>query len=294
MAKWLPVFLLALFAVLPLAACSSEEPEEKVLSFSAIPDEKDATKFEEKFGKVAAYLEKQLGVKVKYVHATTYADSVEQFKNGNIQMAWFGGLTGVQAVKAVPGARAIAYGKEDPNYFSYFIANAATGLERGDDYPAAIKGKKFTFGSAQSTSGRLMPESFIRANNGDVDPKDYFGGLNFSGSHDKTCELVAAGEWEVGAVSYTTYDKLVKDGKLDPKVCKVIWKSPTYADYNFTAHPMLEEMFGKGFVDKLQKALIDMKDPELLAAIGRSGLIKASNADFKKIEETAAKLGFLD
>jgi phosphonate transport system substrate-binding protein len=259
------------------------------LRFSAIPDD-NTTELMQKFGPVAASLSKTLGVPVEYVPSADYAASVEMFKNGDIHLAWFGGLTGVQARQAVPGAHAIVQGVEDPQYFSYFIANASTGLTRSDDFPLGIAALKFTFGSPQSTSGRLMPEHFIRENSG-VAPAEFFTQeFGFSGSHDKTIELVASGTFEVGAVNYKTYDDWVAEGKVDPNVCRIIWKSPTYADYNFTAHPEIETIFGGGFTAKLQKAFLDMKDPALLDAFRRSGFVEAKDAEFDGILAVARAL----
>ena len=280
--------------LLPLlvAGCGGAEPETPVLKFSAIPDE-DVTGFVQKFQPVAAYLSARLGVPVEYQHSESYAASVETFKRGEILLAWFGGLTGVQARHLVPGAHAIAQGVEDPRYFSYFIANTDAGLERSDAFPAAAKGLTLAFGSESSTSGRLMPEHFIRENT-QQGPREFFGNVVFSGNHDKTVEWVESGQAQLGAVSYKVYDARVAAGKSDPDVVEVIWKTPVYADYNFTAHPDLEKTFGAGFTEKLQQALLDMQDENLLAAFKRSGFIAAKDEDFAAIQDVAVALGFLD
>jgi phosphonate transport system substrate-binding protein len=284
--------LVALAGVLAGAfACEAERAKPAPLRFSAIPDQ-DETRLREKFTPVAAYLSDALGVPVEYVHATKYSDSVDLFKNGDIQLAWFGGLTGVQARHAVAGARAIAQGAEDPEFYSYFIAHASTGIERSGDYPVAIAGKKFTFGSMGSTSGRLMPESFIRENTGKA-PSDVFSAVSFSGSHDKTAELIESGQFAVGALNYQVYDRRVAEGTTDPRVVKVIWKTPVYADYNFTAHPDLETTYGAGFTDRLQAVLIAMSDPGLLSSFPRSALIAAENSDFDAIHKLALQLDFI-
>jgi len=232
-------------------------------------------------------------VPVKYVHATRYSASVEMFKNGDVLLAWFGGLTGVQARAAVPGSRAIAQGVEDPKYHSYFIAHKDAGLTRSKRFPAGLAGKSFTFGSKSSTSGRLMPEHFIRTFGGKA-PAAFLGTPpRFSGSHDLTCEQVEQGVVQAGAVSYTTYDRRVKAGTTDPKTCLIIWQTPDYPDYNFTAHPRLDEIYGDGFTDKLQKVLIAMQDPALLGGFQRSGMIAARNEDFAPIEALAKTLNLL-
>jgi phosphonate transport system substrate-binding protein len=265
----------------------------KPLKFTAIPDH-DATELKQKYDPVARYLSDRLGIHVEYVPAVDYQASVEMFKNGDVQLAWFGGLTGVQARRAVPGARAIVQGIEDPKYYSYFIANASTGLERSDDFPLEIASLPFTFGSESSTSGRLMPEYFIREHTGKSPAEFFEKPYGFSGSHPKTAELVADGTTiKAGVLNYKTYDTMVADGKIDPRTCRIIWQTPPYADYNFTAHPDIDSTFGAGTIDRIQKVLVDMTDPRLLAAFQRADLIEASNEEFAGIEAVAAQLGMI-
>jgi phosphonate transport system substrate-binding protein len=290
---WPLLLVLLACAALP-AACAGESRAEEALVFTAIPDD-NASALSARFQPLAEHLSAELGVPVRYLPTSSYAASVEAFKNGDVQLAWFGGLTGAQARGAVTGARAIAQGAVDPHFKSYFIANAATGIEPGDAFPQDLEGRTFTFGSADSTSGRLMPEHFLRLHTG-RSPRELFGReSSFSGSHDKTAALVQAGTFEAGALNYKTYDRLVAEGAIDPAVVRVVWTTPEYADYNWTAHPSLDQRFGAGFTDRLQDALVAIDDPELLAAVDRAeGLIPASNEDFLSIAELARDLGFLE
>lgn len=280
---------LLLTLVAMLTGCGEAE---KVFRFTAIPDQ-NTTMLKQKFDPVAAYLADELGVKVEYVPANDYPASVEMFKNGEIQMAWFGGLTGVQARHAVKGARAIVQGDTDPTFLSYFIAHRDSGLEPSDGFPTGIAEKRFTFGSASSTSGRLMPEFFLIEATGKTAQQFFATAPGFSGSHDKTAELVESGAYEAGVLNYQVYDRRVREGKTDPDLCRIIWKTPTYADYNITVHPAVEKMFGERFVEKVQAALVEMKNEKLLAAFGRKRLIPARNEDFDGIVEVARKLELL-
>ena len=296
---------LILSTCLLLAACGGDKSgggsgggdAKPTLTFSAIPGEED-TKLTEKFSKFGDYLGEKLGVKVEYRPSASYGASVKMFEKGEIQLAWFGGLTGVQARHKVAGAEAIAQGAEDPNYFSYFVANADAGItpsEDQDTFPSGLEGKTFTFGSERSTSGLLMPQHFIQKFTGKT-PKELFGSEpQFSKKHNLTAKWVESGKVQVGAMSYKTYDKMVKKGEIDPKKCVVIWKTPYYADYNFTAHPKLNEMYGDGFVAKLKAAILAYDDKDVLEnGFQRSKMISAENPDFAKIKELADKLGFLD
>ena len=115
--------------------------------------------------------------------------------------------------------------------------------------------------------------------------------MGFSGSHDKTVALVESGRYQAGVVNYKVYDRRVAEGTTDPEVVKVIWRTPFYADYNFTAHPDLETVFGAGFTDRLQQALIGITDAELLSALPREALIPAHNDEFEGIAAVARELG---
>ncbi len=284
--------LLTIVAVCFFSAGTAMAEEQAVLKFSAIPDQ-NTTELKEKFQPLADYLTEKLGVPTEYVPSSDYQASVEMFKNGDIQLAWFGGLTGVQARLAVPGAEAIAQGESDPQYYSYFIAHKDTGLQRSEEFPAGIADFSFTFGSRSSTSGRLMPEFFIRENT-KKSPEEFFSKpVGFSGSHDKTVELVESGQYQVGAVNYGVYDERVSSGTSDPETVKIIWQTPRYADYNWTAHPVLEKRYGKGFTEKVQQALVSITDEKLLSAMLRKKLIPAKSEEFDGIEEVARALNMV-
>lgn len=276
---------------------SASEGSETTFYISAIPDEK-ITDQKAKFDKVAEYITAQLSVPAEFVFSKDYADAVTKFKNGEVHLVWFGGLSGVQARMAVEGAEAIAQGKADPKYKSYIIANKSTGLAEAAEFPAAIKDMKFTFGSPGSTSGRLMPTYFIMQNNGGVDVDEWFTekpGFQMSGGHVATANAVADGTYQIGAINYKTYDSLVAD---DPKIAEntvKIWTTPDYADYNFTIHPDVETAFGDGFVGKVQAALIAAPaGSDVLKAINREAIIAAKSEDFDGIKATAVEVGLIE
>ena len=261
------------------------------LTFTAIPDQ-DTTRLQNRFGKIAEYLTEKLGITVQYIPVKSYSASVQAFKNNEVQLAWFGGLSGVQARIAVPESVAIAQGAEDPDFISYFIANTSTGLSFSEKFPHAIKDKTFTFGSKGSTSGRLMPEYFIREAYG-MAPREIFKRVGFSGDHSKTLALVQAGSYEVGAMNYKVWRKEVDAGKVDPNKVQVIWRTPGYPDYNWTIRGDVEETYGKGFIKKVQQAIIDITDPTILAAFPRSSFIAADNSMYQSILDTAIEVGII-
>ena len=272
---------------------SSPALAEPMLYFTAIPDE-DETSLEKRFSKVADYLESKLDVPVRFVPVKSYAASVTTFRNNQVQLAWFGGLSGVRAREAVPGSQAIAQGAEDQKFRSYFIAHKSTGIEPSEGkLPKAVTGKTLSFGSRGSTSGRLMPEYYIRERFNQA-PDEVFSRVGFSGNHTRTARLVETGTYEVGVLNYTVWEKMVDNGEIDTDEAQVIWKSPTYPDYQWTIRGDVNERFGDGFKQRVQKALLNMDDPELLETFPRSAFVPASNDDYKTIRRVGRETGLLD
>jgi phosphonate transport system substrate-binding protein len=281
-----------LFAGLVVGLLATSVVAADTFVFTAIPDQ-DQARLRERFGQVETYLSQALGVETKYVPVKSYAAAVTAFRNNQVQLAWFGGLSGVRARQLVEGSEAIAQGVEDPDFQTYFIAHASTGLQASPDFPAEIAGKAFTFGSKGSTSGRLMPEYHIRKQFGKA-PDEVFKTVGFSGNHSKTIALVQSGSYQVGAVNFKVWERDLKDGKVDPAKVSVIWKTPPYPDYQWTIRGDVDARWGEGFSNKVRQVLLDMDDPELLASFPRSGFIPATNADYQPILDTARQIKLID
>jgi len=281
---------LILSTVLCLAASLSAQAE--TFTFTAIPDA-DASRLQERFDKVADYLSAELGVEVKYIPVKSYAAAITAFKNNQVQLAWFGGLSGVQARRLVVNSEAIAQGYEDQLFKTYFIAHHSTGLTEADAFPADIQGKTFTFGSKGSTSGRLMPEFHIREQF-NMAPEQVFARVGFSGDHSQTIAQVQAGAYQVGAVNYQVWETELASGKIDPSKVSVIWRTPTYPDYQWTIRGDVDARYGDNFKARVTQALLNMTDPDLLASFPRQSFIPASNQDYVPIENTAQAIGLLD
>ncbi|RRJ82843.1 putative selenate ABC transporter substrate-binding protein [Aestuariirhabdus litorea] len=286
------VLAVLLFSLSLLGFAGPVQSAPKTLVFSAIPDQ-DQAQLVQRFSKVADYLTNALGVPVKYVPVNSYAAAITAFRNDQVQLAWFGGLSGVRARLLVPGSEAIAQGVEDTEFVSYFIAHSSSGLKPADQLPAELADKTFTFGSKGSTSGRLMPEFYLREAFGKA-PEALFSSVGFSGNHSRTIALVQTGAYQVGATNYKVWEEELAAGKIDTSKVSVIWKTPSYPDYQWTIRGDVDVVWGEGFKARVKQALLDMKDPELLNAFPRSGFIEAGNGDYQPILDTAKKIGLID
>ena len=212
-----------------ILAFGSHSFAQQVLRVTAIPDE-SPTELARKAGPLMKYLEEKLNVKVEYTPVTDYAASVEALVNKKVDMAWFGGFTFVQAYsrsggKVIP----VVQREEDEKFKSVFITGDPAIKTLAD-----LKGKDVSFGSQSSTSGHLMPRSFLMQ--AGLDPDKDFKRVAYSGAHDATIAAVASGKVQAGALNISVWEKFVADKKVDTDKVKVIFTTPPYYDYNWTVH----------------------------------------------------------
>ena len=289
--------LLSLVLVLVLSACTPGNRSEMKQPFviGAIPDQ-DPEKLQRSFGLLAAYLENELGVPVEYKPVTDYAASVTAFRVGDLDMVWFGGLTGVQARLQVPDAQALVQRDIDENFHSVFIASAASGLKPFDDIGglAALKGHTFTFGSESSTSGRLMPQYFL--GQAGVSLEDFKGEAGFSGSHDTTLQLVQAGTYEAGVLNEQVWKARLEAGEVDLSKVVLLWITPPYHDYHWVIRSDVAQRYGADFVEKVRQAFLklDIDNPEhkeILDLFGAQQFIPTANSNYAEIEAIGRELG---
>ena len=287
-----------LFGLAVLLAPVAPVLASEVLRISAIPDQ-NPERLNRLYGLVAAELSDQLGVKVRYVPLIDYTAAVTGFRRGDLDLVWFGGLTGVQARLQTPGALVLAQRDVDARFRSVFIANrmALQGLTpfSSIDELSKLQGKRFSFGSESSTSGRLMPQFFLAK--AGVQPKDFSGGQpGFSGSHDATIALVQSGAYEAGALNEQVWESRLKEGKVDTSKVLVLWRTPTYPDYHWVAQGNLNKRFGAGFTSKLQQALLNLspdqpRQAQVLELFGAKRFIKAPVEQYASIESVGRQLG---
>jgi phosphonate transport system substrate-binding protein len=279
---------LALLASLGLAGTGCAK-EEKVFRFSGIPDQ-DAARWAQRYSTVADYLNQELGVKVEGIPLVDYAAVVVGFEQNEIQLGWFGGLTGVQARLVVPGSEAIAQRPRDEEFHSVFIAQLSLQVDELED----LKGLTFTFGSENSTSGHLMPRYFLLE--AGVDPDTDFNGLpSYSGSHDTTWKLVESGSYQAGALNEAVWETAVSEGKVDLSKVQVFYVTPPYYDYNWTIRGDIDETFGEGFKDKVKAALLAIGEDQqdLLDLFNTDSFIETSNENYDTILNVAQQVGII-
>ncbi len=271
-------------AVLCLGAAAQAQ---QVFRITAIPDE-SPTELARKAAPLVKYLEGKLNMKVEFTPVTDYAAAVETLANKQVDMAWFGGFTFVQALQRSGGkVIPLVQREEDEKFRSVFITT-----EPAIQSLADLKGKTLSFGSQSSTSGHLMPRSYLLA--AGIDPDRDLRRVAYSGAHDATVAAVASGKVDAGALNISVWDKLVADRKVDPAKVRVFYTTPVYFDYNWTVHADMPAPLR----ETLTRAMLDLnpstpQGKEILELQRATRFIATKAENYKGIETAARNAGLL-
>ena len=275
---------LAAGVALSLSALFAQAAE--TLRVSAIPDEAP-TELLRKFEPLGAYLEKELGMPVKFVPVSDYAAVVEALAADRVDLAWLGGFTFVQTRLKTGNAIPLVQREQDAVFTSKFITSDA-----GVQSLADLKGKTFAFGSVSSTSGSLMPRYFMLKDG--ITPENFFSRVAYSGAHDATVAWVQAGKADAGVLNASVWDKLVAAGKVDTDKVRVFATTEPYYDYNWTVRgnldPQLTARIKTAFLaldpaDPAHKAILDLQ--------AASRFIETRPENYQSIEQAARDAGLL-
>ena len=276
--------LLACAAFIALAGAAHAQA---VFKMTAIPDE-SPTELARKAAPLVKYLEQQLGTKVEFTPVSDYAAAVEALVNKQVDMAWYGGFTFVQAnIRSGGKVIPLVQREEDEKFRSVFITSDPAIKTLAD-----LKGKTVSFGSQSSTSGHLMPRSVLLQ--ASIDPDKDFKRVAYSGAHDATIAAVAAGKVDAGALNSSVWDKFVLEKKVDASKVKVIFTTPPYFDYNWTVHADMPAAQR----EKLTKAFLSLspatpEGKEVLELQRATRFVPTQADNYKGIEAAGRNAGLL-
>ncbi len=267
----------------------------KVLKVGAIPDQNQDT-LNKRFNLFSKELSKSLDVEVNYIPVINYVAAVSAFRTKDLDLVWFGGLTGVQARLQSPGSIVLAQRDIDKEFKSVFIVNKKLKFSTISNKKGLkkLKNLRFTFGSANSTSGRLMPEYFL--NEAGIGIKDFKGKrAGFSGSHDATIALVNSGAYDAGVLNKQVWDNNLKNNPKRTKNVSLFWITPHYVDYHWLVQGDIDNKYRKGFTEELKSKILSLdvnkaEDKIILDMFNAKKFIEAKSSDYEKIEAIGRKL----
>ena len=279
---------LTLLAVLALLAVAAPVWAQQVFRVTTIPEEA-ATEQLRKFGPLVKYLERQLGMKVEFTPVNDYPAAVEALVNQQVELVWFGGFTHVQAQlrsggKIIP----IAQREEDAQFHSVFITRTDSGIQQLSD----LKGKTFSFGSQSSTSGHLMPRSFLLA--AGIEPERDFKRVAYSGAHDATIASVVSGKVDAAALDITVWRKFVDEKKVDTREVVVFYTTPPFYNYNWSVHADLPAALRERVAQALLDLSLDTPEGKEILTLNRATRYIPTKAEnYQSLEAAGRSAGLI-
>lgn len=243
-----------------------------------VPDEsKDILR--DRYAGLINYLSEELQVPCRLVIADSYDHLLELFHEREVDFAFFGGVTFVQAHdrdEAVP----LVIRDIDAEFSSYYLIRQDSGIETFAD----LEGKSFSFGSKLSTSGHYMPRVFMQQEG--IVPEEFFGAIIYSGAHDATALAVQNGEVDAGVASGLIVEEMIEDGRLDDSVIEVIWETRPYANYVWA----IQSRFGESVEEQVCDAFLNLLPNDeghaaILDALGAEYFVPAIVEEYTSSEE---------
>jgi phosphonate transport system substrate-binding protein len=287
------IVLVAIIAVV-LASCgggsgggggggsaSGDEP----LQVGLIPNE-NPEEVEAQYQPLEDYLKKELGREVELSVPTTYNAVVEAMVSGELDLAYFGGLTYVQARQRAdvhPLFTEVNPRTGTTKYRAVIIVPADSDVEKVED----LEGKDFAFGSVSSTSGSLYPS--IMLNQAGIDYRTDLGEVVYTGGHDTTAQAVANGRVAAGGLEDRILYGLQEDGIIEKDKVRVIEESEPIEGYPWVVRDALSE----GDEQALTDAFLGIEDPKLLDLLRAEDYQKVQASDYDYVEEQARKLDLI-
>lgn len=281
------------------AACGGDDDGASggPLRIAAIPDQEPEL-LARTHGLVSAYLTEALGIEVEYVPVTDYPASVSLFQTGDLDLVWYGAVTGVQARIGTPGAMVLAQRDIDAEFRSVFVVNSDTGIEPFDSVEglSALAGTRFTFGSESSTSSRMMPQFFL--DEAGLSLTDFDGDVGFAGSHDAVLAAVESGSFQAGSVAEAVWLSRVESGEVDTDRVQAVFTTPPYGNYHWLLQPQTLERFGDDFDDRVRNAILALspdnpEHAEILELFEARSFIDADPSLYTSTEKIGRELGVI-
>ncbi len=232
------------------------------------------------------YMEGRLDRPVELFVASDYAGVVEAMASDRLDVAYFGGVTYVQAeqrARVHPIVTEVDRDTHTTKYHSVIITNSDSPIRTVAD----VKGRKFAFGDIGSTSGSLYPR--IMLSEAGItsfgDPKLFI----YTGGHDATALAVQNGAVDAGGVEERILNRLIDRGTVDASRIRVIARSSPIEGYPWVVRDALHE----GLVEEITSAFLGINDPELLKLMRAERYEGVTEKDYDEIRAQARRFGLI-
>ena len=199
--------------------------DDKTINFGIISTE-SSSNLKKVWDPFLKAMEKGTGLKIKGFFASDYAGVIEGMRFKKVQVAWFGNKSAMEAVDRSNGEVFAQTVDSDgnPGYWSLVLVHKDSPYETLDDILKCDKSIDFGIGDPNSTSGFLVPTTYIFAER-NIDPKRCFKTVR-SANHQANAFAVANKQVHAATNNTENQRRLAKTHPDAAKKLKVIWKSP--------------------------------------------------------------------
>jgi phosphonate transport system substrate-binding protein len=208
-----------------LASNLASKAETTELNFGIISTEASANQ-KRNWGPFLEAMSKALGIKINGFYATDYAGVIEAMRFNKVQVAWYGNKSGMEAVDRSNGQVFAQVVSRDGSegYYSHIIVSASSPYRTLEDILKCDKTLDFGIGDPNSTSGFLVPVSYIFAARG-IDPKSCFKTVR-NGSHEVNAMAIANNQVHAATTNSEDLQRLEARNSEARSKIRVIWTSP--------------------------------------------------------------------
>lgn len=215
----------AAFAVVTGITATMARAQTTELNFGIIATEA-STNLKTVWEPYIAAMAKGTGFKINGYYASDYAGVIEAMRFKKVQIAWYGNKSAMEAVNRADGeifAQSVDV-DGNPGYWSHLIVHKDSPIKTLDDVLKCDKTLNFGNGDPNSTSGFLVPTSYIFAEK-NIDPKQCFKTVR-NASHEANAMAVAHKQVDVGTNNSENLRRLDVTAPDARKDIRVIWTSP--------------------------------------------------------------------
>ncbi len=241
---------------------------------------------------VMAFLEKQMGRKIRYFITLNYSAAVEAMNAGKVDISFMSPLPYVLANKQA-GAQVIL--GEIYNGKPYYFAKIFVRKDSGIKTLADLKGKTIAYVDPISSSGFMYPHDiFIRAGlvkGGMGNPEgNFFRRVYFAGGDEQAIRSVHGGFVDAAGVSQYSINLLRVEERDD---LVEIAQSLRIPSHTVVARKDLDPKVGDQFI----RAMLKLNEPRnrhlAQRLYGTEGYVRADQKVYQPVADMARKYGFI-
>ncbi len=233
-----------------------------------------------------ADMTKKTGLNIRAFYASDYAGVIEAMRFNKVQVAWFGNKSAMEAVDRASGEIFAQTVDKDgnPGYWSHIIVHKDSPYQTLDDVLKCDGTLDFGIGDPNSTSGFLVPTTFIfSARN--TDAKKCFKTVR-NANHEANALAVANKLVQAATNNSENLQRLAKTAPDKAKEIRVIWTSPLIPSDPLVWRKDLDQALKNKITDFIfSYATSDENERKILAGLQWAPFKKSDNNQLLPIRQ---------